>query len=262
MRVSWMVLAAVVALAAVCTQARPAERAEFADADVDTHDEGSGSGTDAESGASETEEASAAPAKVEAVEAEQVDSQASHDDAAKKSESKGDESEEEEEEEEEDEDAGEEDKEDKEKDPTKMAADILPSELLDEKKDEKKKKKKMSADEEDEEEGSADVKKNSENMYSVMLRQNYDDELIKAGSAKFQMLSGNVQKDLEKTVPGGKISDLKFSEATIEGNPPQKGKTKVTFKFEGDAKQLQKIVESGSINGLSVVKNSLDSESE
>ena len=47
-------------------------------------------------------------------------------------------------------------------------------------------------------------------------------------------------------------------EAEVEGNPRTSGKVRVNFNFEGDYKKLEKVVKSGSINGLLVVKNSLE----
>lgn len=48
------------------------------------------------------------------------------------------------------------------------------------------------------------------------------------------------------------------SEAEIEGNPRTTGKVRVNFKFNGDYSKLQKLIKSGNINGLLVVKNSLE----
>ena len=54
------------------------------------------------------------------------------------------------------------------------------------------------------------------------------------------------------------IMKLNFREAEVEGNPRTTGKVRVNFKFNGDYNKLQNIVKSGSINGLLVVKNSLE----
>jgi len=269
MKSIWSILGCVlVALLLVQIQAQPMKKSSVAQLVTDEQETGDVSGSGAESGDSEaidsTEESTeveapkaVAPAPVEAAPAAQTETGEASEPAKKSGEEDSEEEEEEEEEGEgEDEKEGSEEKEDNKQDPTKIAGKFLPNELLD-----KSKKTKKLNDEEEEDDGSADTKKN-DNLFSVMLRQNFDDELTKAGSAKFQMLSGNVQKDLEKTVAGSAITDLKFSEATIEGNPPQKGKTKVTFKFDGEEKKLKEIIETGNINGLSVVKNSLESESD
>lgn len=49
-----------------------------------------------------------------------------------------------------------------------------------------------------------------------------------------------------------------YREAEVEGNPRTTGKVRVNFKFNGDYNKLQKLINSGSINGLLVVKNSLE----
>ncbi len=44
----------------------------------------------------------------------------------------------------------------------------------------------------------------------------------------------------------------------MEGNPKTTGKVRVNFKFSGNYDKLAEVIKSGNINGLLVVKNSLE----
>lgn len=103
-----------------------------------------------------------------------------------------------------------------------------------------------------------------EGTITFVLRQNFQNTYRKADTPSYQMLSGNVKKDLEKEIKGSKITDISFSDANIEGNPRQMGKTKVSFNMKNGTKKMMKgleeLVQTGSINGLSVVAGSLEFE--
>ncbi|XP_065651536.1 MATH and LRR domain-containing protein PFE0570w isoform X4 [Hydra vulgaris] len=102
---------------------------------------------------------------------------------------------------------------------------------------------------------------NQEGKISFVLKQNFNSLLNNVHSPNYMMLSGNVKKDLEKALVKGKIEDITFSEADIEGNPRQTGKTKVSFNIksrESLIRILMKLVDTGSINGLAVVKGSME----
>ncbi|XP_047145784.1 uncharacterized protein DDB_G0283697 isoform X1 [Hydra vulgaris] len=102
---------------------------------------------------------------------------------------------------------------------------------------------------------------NQEGKISFVLKQNFNSLLNDVHSPNYMMLSGNVKKDLEKALMKGKIEDITFSEADIEGNPRQTGKTKVSFNIKSRdslIRVLMKLVDTGSINGLAVVKGSME----
>ncbi|XP_065063046.1 high mobility group nucleosome-binding domain-containing protein 5-like isoform X1 [Rhopilema esculentum] len=93
----------------------------------------------------------------------------------------------------------------------------------------------------------------------LTLRQNFDKKYEDKGAPAFKILSGNFEKDIGEALgDDSAVTDVSFSEAEVEGNPRTTGKVRVNFNFNGDYKKLQKLVSSGSINGLLVVKNSLE----
>jgi len=93
----------------------------------------------------------------------------------------------------------------------------------------------------------------------LTLRQNFDSKYEDKTTPAYKILSGNFEKDMDQALGGeDSVSDVNFSEAEVEGNPRTTGKVRVNFNFNGDYNKLQNIVKSGSINGLLVVKNSLE----
>lgn len=105
-----------------------------------------------------------------------------------------------------------------------------------------------------------------EGKISLVLSQNFNTLYEKQESPSYQMLAGNVKKDLEKMVKGTSVKDIAFSEVSVEGNPRQSGKTKVSFNMQAEGnewmKKLLKLVDGGDIDGLKVIKGSLEIEEE
>lgn len=101
---------------------------------------------------------------------------------------------------------------------------------------------------------------------SLVLQQNFNVLYEKLDSPSYQMLAGNIKKDVEKMVPGTAVSDVLFSEVSVEGNPRQSGKTKANFNIKAPTnewmKELLKLVDGGDIDGLRVIKGSLEIEEE
>lgn len=60
------------------------------------------------------------------------------------------------------------------------------------------------------------------------------------------------------------LLNLIYREATIEGNPRQTGKTRVAFILSGANQAvmttLLKLVDEGNINGLAIIKSSLEND--
>jgi len=101
---------------------------------------------------------------------------------------------------------------------------------------------------------------------SVLLRQGFKSDFSNKDSAPYRMLSGNVVHDFEKALKV-EVSDVSFSEGSIDGNPKQTGKTKMSFTVSGSdqkvLKKLTKLVNTDqSINGLSVYSGSLEYDDE
>jgi len=93
----------------------------------------------------------------------------------------------------------------------------------------------------------------------LTLRQNFNQKYQDKNSPAFKILSGNFEKDMMDALGDeNSVSGVTFSEAEVEGNPKTSGKVRVNFNFDGDYKRLEKVVKSGSVNGLLVVKNSLE----
>lgn len=138
--------------------------------------------------------------------------------------------------------------------------DLKIEELLD---PENKKKKGKSKSKGKKEKAKASIK---EGKISLVLSQNYNQLYDKKDSPSYQMLAGNVKKDIEKMVKGTSVKDVGFSEVSVEGNPRQSGKTKASFNIEAPSndwmKKLLKLVDSGDIDGLKVIKGSLEIEEE
>jgi len=179
-------------------------------------------------------------------------------------------------------------------DPKKMASDFLPAELLEhddikakvEKVKVNKVKTKVKAKGEGKQKeiemeilpGSKEERKEKEQQefgsgekqtsgkLSVVLKQNFNDQYLNSKSTNYQMLAGNIKKDFEKMLIGAKLKDISFSEATIEGNPRQTGKTRVTFSLDGSNESVMKLllnlVDEGNVNGLAIVKSSLETDEE
>jgi len=105
----------------------------------------------------------------------------------------------------------------------------------------------------------------TEGKISLVLSQNFNTLYEKQDSPSYQMLAGNVKKDLEKMIKGS-VKDIQFSEVSVEGNPRQSGKTKVSFNMNASGnewmKKLLKLVDGGDIDGLKVIKGSLEIEEE
>jgi len=101
---------------------------------------------------------------------------------------------------------------------------------------------------------------------SLVLQQNFNVLYEKQDSPSYQMLAGNIKKDIEKMVPGTAVNDVAFSEVSVEGNPRQSGKTKANFNLKAPTnewmKELLKLVDGGDIDGLRVIKGSLEIEEE
>jgi len=137
----------------------------------------------------------------------------------------------------------------------KIASDFLPEDLLPASEEERK-------ENEEKDFGSGEP----EGKISFVLKQNFNDNLKDSKSVNYKMLAGNVKKDVEKILKLAKMNDISFSEATIEGNPRQTGKTKVSFNIESKDpevyRNLVKLVDAGNINGLSVVKASAESDND
>lgn len=156
------------------------------------------------------------------------------------------------------------DKEDKEESDKKSSSpdeaeldDIKIEELLNPKKEDKKKTKKA---------GKAKSTAMQKGKISLVLQQNFNVLYEKLDSPSYQMLAGNIKKDIEKMVPGTGVSDVNFSEVSVEGNPRQSGKTKANFNIKAPnndwMKELLKLVDGGDIDGLRVIKGSLEIEEE
>jgi len=135
--------------------------------------------------------------------------------------------------------------------------DIKIEELLNPKKEDKKKTKKA---------GKAKSTAMQKGKISLVLQQNFNVLYEKLDSPSYQMLAGNIKKDIEKMVPGTGVSDVNFSEVSVEGNPRQSGKTKANFNIKAPSndwmKELLKLVDGGDIDGLRVIKGSLEIEEE
>jgi len=164
---------------------------------------------------------------------------------------------------EEDEKDKETDKEDADKkssDDTTELDDIKIEELLNPKTEKKKEKKKAATKEK------ASEANMQEGKISLVLQQNFNVLYENKESPSYNMLAGNIKKDVEKTVPGTKVHDVSFSEVSVEGNPRQSGKTKANFNVKASTnewmKQLLKLVDNGDIDGLRVIKGSLEIEEE
>jgi len=138
--------------------------------------------------------------------------------------------------------------------------DIKIEEILNPKKNDKKKKKKKAAIKE---KASSKV---AEGKISFVLQQNFNVLYEKKDSPSYQMLTGNIKKDIEKMIKGVAVDDVTFSEVSVEGNPRQSGKTKANFNIKASdnvwMKELLKLVDSGDIDGLRVIKGSLEIEEE
>jgi len=105
-------------------------------------------------------------------------------------------------------------------------------------------------------------KNNKGGEISVLLRQGFKTDFKNKDSAPYRMLSGNVIHDFEKALDV-EVTDVSFSEGSMEGNPRQTGKTKMTFSINGnDQKLLKKLTKmvnkDQSINGLSVYAGTLE----
>merc|ERR1712179_868388 len=164
---------------------------------------------------------------------------------------------------EEDEKDKETDKEDADKkssDDTTELDDIKIEELLNPKTEKKKEKKKAATKEK------ASEANMQEGKISLVLQQNFNVLYENKESPSYNMLAGNIKKDVEKTVPVTKVHDVSFSEVSVEGNPRQSGKTKANFNVKASTnewmKQLLKLVDNGDIDGLRVIKGSLEIEEE
>lgn len=97
-----------------------------------------------------------------------------------------------------------------------------------------------------------------ENLH-LTLRQTYNKKYDDKNSPAFKILTGNFEKDMMAALgEGSEISDINFSETEVEGNPKTTGKVRANFKFTGNYEKLSKIIKTGNINGLLVVKNSLE----
>jgi len=131
-------------------------------------------------------------------------------------------------------------------------------ELLNPKKEEKKGKKAGNKEKE--------ISKLKEGKISLVLQQNFNVLYQKKDSPSYQMLSGNIKKDIEKMIAGTIVNDVTFSEVSVEGNPRQSGKTKANFNIKAPSnewmKELLKLVDSGDIDGLRVIRGSLEIEEE
>lgn len=103
----------------------------------------------------------------------------------------------------------------------------------------------------------------TEGSITLLLRQRFEKAYEDPDSSPYKMLAGNVVTDFKNALKA-KVTDISFSEGRVDGNPSQKGKTKVSFNFKGGndqkiMKKLAKLVdEKQSINGLSVYANSLE----
>eukprot|EP00794_Sanderia_malayensis_P012173 gene12173-13430_t len=96
-------------------------------------------------------------------------------------------------------------------------------------------------------------------MMHLTLRQTYNKQYDNQESPAYKILTGNFEKDMMAALgEDTEISDIGFSETEVEGNPKTSGKVRVNFKFSGNYDKLNKIIKSGNINGLLVVKNSLE----